>query len=190
MSVIDEEDRYYAARCAKAPDGWPFDADRDDPLTAHRIAVTSSHPSWAYLLAFDRESKARPTDAETAMFASFLEYYKTHWYGDNGYRRAMERRPLDVDGSSHAYVFHKWAADDWGYRQQSYTRGWPFSLVPPTRRQAYAAECSGEPYTLLALLDRLCTANGVIEARDWQAWKAARPDVFGPARRDDEGRPR
>jgi hypothetical protein len=62
VSVVDDEDGVFKARCAEAPDGWPFDADRDDPLTAHRIAVTSSHPGWRHVVAFDRE----PTDAEVA----------------------------------------------------------------------------------------------------------------------------
>lgn len=40
MSVIDDEDRIWQARCAEAPDGWPFDADRDDPLTARQIGLS------------------------------------------------------------------------------------------------------------------------------------------------------
>lgn len=31
---------------------WPYDAIEDDPLTALRIPVTSSHPRRAYLAAF------------------------------------------------------------------------------------------------------------------------------------------
>lgn len=77
MLSADEEDEFLARHAAKN-DGWPFgtDADRDDPLTAMRIAVTSSHPGWAFLVAFDRESEARPTDHEAAMLRSFLDEYK------------------------------------------------------------------------------------------------------------------
>jgi hypothetical protein len=129
VSVIDDEGHIWQARCAEAPDGWPFDADRDDPLTAHRIAVTSSLPGWFYLVAFDRESVDRPTDAEVALLVSFLNEYKDHWYGDNSYRRRMEARPLDVDGGANGIAFHKWGADDWGYRRRSYL---PACLLDPS----------------------------------------------------------
>jgi hypothetical protein len=176
VSVIDDEDRTWKARCAEAPDGWPFDADRDDPLTALRIAVTSSHPTWAYLVAFDRESEERPTDAEAALLASFLDEYKAHWYGDGPYRRRMQARPLDVDGGANGVIFHKWAADDWGYRRHSYERGHLFSVVPPALRGEYSDGIPG-PLSLLALMDRI---NGWTDGPSprWEAWKAAHPDVF------------
>ncbi len=177
MSVIDDEDRVYAARCAEAADGWPFDADRDDPLTARRIAVTSSHPGWAYLVAFDRESPERPTDHEVDLLVSFLDQYKDYWYGDNGYRRAMERRPLDVDGGANGITFHKWGVDDWGYRRRTFDRGWPFSVVPPWMRDEHTSTIRG-PISLLDLLDHIQTCGGVIDAPWWQEWKAAHPEVF------------
>jgi len=177
VSVIDDEDRIWKARCAEAPDGWPFDADRDDPLTGLRIAVASSHPSWCFLVSFDRESEARPTDAEAAMLRSFLDEYKDHWYGDGSYRRQMEARPLDVDGGANGVIFHKWGPDDWGYRRRSYERGYLFSVVPPALRGRYKDGIPG-PLSLPALLDRI---NGWTDrpAPRWEAWKAAHPEVFG-----------
>lgn len=171
MSVIDEEDRYYAARVKESPDGWPFDADRNDPLTAHRIAVTCSHPGWYYLVSFDRESETRPTEHEVALLRSFLDEYKTHWYGDSGYRRAMERRPLDVDGGANGVVFHKFGTDDWGYRRQSFTTGPLFFPGWPHNRKA-------GPFSLLALMDHIHTIGGE-PMRHWVEWKAAHPEVFG-----------
>jgi hypothetical protein len=53
-----------------------FDADLTDPLTARRIAVTSSLPHWCYLVSFDSASEDRPDERETALLASFLEEYK------------------------------------------------------------------------------------------------------------------
>lgn len=184
MGVIDDEDRIWKARCAEAPNGWPFDADRDDPLTTHRIAVTSSHPMWRYLVAFDRESEARPTDAETAMLASFLEEYKDRWYGDSGYRKRMERRPLDVDGGANGVVFHKWGTDDWGYRRQSYTIGYLFTVTWPGRRRDADREDRGflnGPCSLLALMDFIHTIGGDGPMPSWLAWKATHPDVFPPS---------
>ncbi len=177
MSVIEDEDRIWKARCAEAPDGWPFDADRDDPLTARRIAVTSSHPRWRFLVSFDRESEERPTDREADLLVSFLDQYKNYWYGDNGYRKAMERRPLDVDGGANGVTFHKWGVDNWGYRRASFQGGPTFW---PGREQWYRDQFSGGvgSFSLLALMDHIQTCGGVIEAPWWQEWKAAHPEVF------------
>lgn len=180
MSVIDDDDRIWKARCAEASDGWPFDADRDDPLTTHRIAVTCSHPGWAYLVAFDRESEARPTDREVAMLVSYLDEYKNRWYGNSGYRRNMERRPLDVDGTANSVVFHKWAEGDWGYRRQSYERGYLFTVVWPAQRANVKPGPYVGPYALEALMDRMHTIGGDGPmAHYWVEWKATHPEVFG-----------
>lgn len=187
MGVINDEDRYYAARCAKAPDGWPFDADRDDPLTAMRIAVTSSHPSWCYLVTFDRESEARPIDHEAALLVSYLDEYKAHWYGDGSYRRAMERRPLDVDGGANGVTFIKYGPDDWGYRRQSWRSGPMY--VPQHPRVRETKDKPLGPLSLAALMDHIHTICGKQYDR-WVAWKAAHPEVFGTDAKeaDDAGR--
>ncbi len=158
---------------------WPFgdDADQHDPLTAHRIAVTCSHPGWRFLVAFDRASDARPTDYETALLRSFLDQYKDHWYGGNGYQQRMEERPLDVDGGANGVVFHKWGEDDWGYRRQSYERGYLFTVVPPSMRDRYADGWGG-PLSLRALMDRIHQHGSDEPSERWEAWKAAHPEVF------------
>ncbi len=98
MSVIEDEDRVWRARCAESPDGWPFDADRDAPLTACRIAVTGSHPGWCFLVAFHRESEARPTDHEADLLVSFLDQYKDFWYGQRrGVAAAPRRSPAAAE---------------------------------------------------------------------------------------------
>lgn len=165
-------------------DRWPFgaDADRNDPLTAHRIAVTSSHPGWYYLVAFDGQSEARPTDAETAMLASYLDSYKDHWYGDSGFRRKMEERDLDVDGGANGVIFHKWAEDDWGYRRQSYTMGHLFSVTAPGNRGGRWDDGVPGPKSLLELLDFINTIVDEPLPR-WVDWKAAHADVFGAVSR-------
>ncbi len=178
MSVIDDEDRIWRARCAEAPDGWPFDADRDDPLTAHRIAVTGAYPGWYYLVCFDQESEARPDDRETAMLVSFLAEYKERWYGGGGYRRAMERRPLDVDGGANGTIFHKYGADNWGYRKQTWRGGPTFW---PGGEQWYRDKfCNGAPaHSLPALMDHIHTIGSDGPTNSWVEWKAAHPEVFG-----------
>lgn len=165
---------------------WPFgdDADRNDPLTARRIAVTSSHPRWTYLVAFDRESEARPTDAEAAMLASYLEEYQTRWYNSSFLAR-MAEKALDVDGGANGVIFHKWGPDDWGYRRRSYDRGYLFTFPGPGLRGTEHAQGwpdGGQP--LLAVLDRL-HAIGSEPRSTWTAWKAAHPDVFGSEEADD-----
>lgn len=165
---------------------WPFgtDADRDDPLTQLRIAVTGSHPMWYYLVAFDRDSEARPTDTEAAMLASYLEEYKAHWYGDGRYARSLAQRPLDVDGGANGVIFHKWAQYDWGYRRQSWTRGPLFVPQSPRLRERYPDDKPRGPLTLLQVMDRAHTVCGNVYPR-WTEWKAAHASVF-PVAHDNE----
>ncbi|TDB83845.1 hypothetical protein E1091_17950 [Micromonospora fluostatini] len=162
---------------------WPFDDDarRDDPLTEHRIAVTCSHPGWAYLVAFDAASEARPTEVETRMLASFLEQYKTYWYGQNTHRARMERRLLDVDGSANGVIFHKWGVNDWGFRRRSFTRGYLFSVVPPALRVGHDGVKG--PLSLETVMDWMHSHTERPSESDlsprWREWKAAHPEVFG-----------
>lgn len=165
---------------------WPFgtDADRDDPLTELRIAVTGSHPRWCYLVAFDRDSDARPTDAEAAMLASYLEEYKAYWYGNGRYAHTLTQRPLDVDGGANGVVFRKWGEDDWGYRRQSWTRGPRYVPQSPPIRARYPEEAPQGPLPLLEVMDRAHTICGEVYPR-WTEWKTAHPDVF-PVSHPDE----
>lgn len=160
---------------------WPFgtDADRDDPLTALRIAVTSSHPGWAYLVAFDRASEARPTDVEAAMLRSYLDSYIAYWYLP-WFVAEIAKRPLDVDGGANGVVFHKFGQDDWGYRRQSYVSGWPWSVVWPALRDDPRHRDSPvrDPRSLERLLDRLHTYGTDRPSQRWLDWKAAHPEVF------------
>lgn len=157
---------------------WPYgtDADQHDPLTAHRIAVTSSHPMWRFLVAFDRESEARPTDAETAMLVSFLDEYKHHWYNP-GFLSKLAEKPLDVDGGANGVIFHKWAGDDWGYRRQSYTIGNLWTVAWPSQRDGREYGRLAGPLSLTELMDRI-NGHGDDPNPRWEAWKAAHPEVF------------
>ncbi|MET7792129.1 hypothetical protein ABZS93_37230, partial [Streptomyces sp900116325] len=112
---------------------WPFgtDAKQDDPLTELRIpVVTSFKPSWCYVAAylgtsadtgntFDPPwpfaSTERPTDAEAQMLASYLQEHRHYWFGNEGYARKMDQRPLDIDSGWNTTVFIKYGVDDWGY---------------------------------------------------------------------------
>jgi hypothetical protein len=166
-------------------DGWPFgnDALRDDPLTALRIAVTTSHPAWFYIVAFDVESEARPTDAEAEMLASYLESYCARNYGPpgTGYRVRMERYALDVDGGANGVVFHKYGENDWGYRRRSWYGGQRFVPIHPNVRAQYGdTAIERGTFTLEQIMDR---AHDVGKpdgspAESWLEWKAAHPDAF------------
>lgn len=153
---------------------WPFgtDADRADPLTALRIAVTGSHPMRCYLVGFDREA---------AMLASYLEEYKTYFYGpddSSGYRYRMARRLLDVDGGANGVTFHKYGEDDWGYRRRTWSIGPMFVPPSPMYRERFP-DASVGPMTLEQVMDR---AHDTWPKR-WLEWKAAHPEVFGPCTR-------
>jgi hypothetical protein len=160
----------------------PFghDADLDDPLTKLRIAVTRSHPMSSYLVAFDRESEARPTEREAKMLASYLAEYKHHYYKGGPFERQMTKRPLDVDNNANGVIFRKWAEDDWGLRRQSQDRGPLYVPMSPSARKAYPRENPLGPLTLQQLMD-WDHAKGVGDEPlpRWVAWKAAHPEVFG-----------
>lgn len=163
--------------------GWPFgdDADEHDPLIRLRIAVTGSHPTWSYLVGFDRESAARPTDREAGMLASYLEEYKSHHYGPDdrhGFRKTLVRRPLDVDDGANGVIFHKYGEGDWGYRRQSWIRGPRFVPPPPLYRERYPQETGDGPLALEQVMDR---AHNRVDRLSpyWQAWKTDHPEAFG-----------
>lgn len=159
---------------------WPFDADRDDPLTKLRIPVTSFSPGWRYIAAFDRESEARPTDREALQLASFIEQYKVYHFGADGwYKRKLEERPLDVDAVTR--VFHKWAQDDWSYRVVTWEYG-PFWVpVAPKLRGGRYDDVKLPALPLVQVMDQVHHMHTKYPSKDWAAWKAAHPDVFGVA---------
>lgn len=111
---------------------WPYgtDADEHDPLTKLRIPVTGAHPAWRYIATFDRDSEARPTDREAAQLASYIEQYKVHFFGADGwYKRKLEEKPLDVDAVTR--IFHKWGEGDWSYRVDTWQYGPFWCRSPP-----------------------------------------------------------
>lgn len=172
-------------------EAWPFetDAKQDDPLTAMRIPVVDSfNPRWKYVAAYidvdtsrySWGSQERPTDAEAAMIASFIEEYKHHWFNER-YKARLLERPLDVDSGCNTTVFIKYGTDDWGYRLCSWQYGPLFVPVGPNLRGGdyEYAKCPG-PLTLEQVMDR---SHTIVDEpmQHWLDWKAAHPDVFGAA---------
>ena len=159
---------------------WPFDADRDDPLTKLRIPVTSFAPGWRYIAAFDRESEARPTDIEAAQLASFIEQYKVYFFGADGwYKRKLEEKPLDVDAVT--TVFHKWGSDDWSYRVVTWQYGPVWVPVAPRLRGDRYDETKLGPLTLVQVMDRVHHMHTEYPSKHWAEWKATHPEVFRPS---------
>ena len=153
---------------------WPYDTPRDDPLTDLRIPATSSHPGWRYLVAFDVGSEQRPTNHEALLMQSFLHEYIAHRY-NGSYKAKLARRPYDVDGAANGVVFHKWAANDWGYRRARWSIGPTFVPGPAWYRQRFG----GTRLPLAELMDHIHSlASGEISDR-WVAWKSAYPELFG-----------
>ena len=167
---------------------WPFgtDAKENDPLTAMRIPVVDSfNPEWKYVAAYidvDRSryswgSQERPTDAEAAMLASFIEEYKHHWFNE-GYKAKLLKRALDVDSGCNTTVFIKYGPDDWGYRLCSWTYGPTYVPVGPKLRGGkYDEDKQPGPLTLEQVMDRRHT---IVDEpmKHWLDWKAAHPEVF------------
>ncbi|WP_369274459.1 hypothetical protein AB5J55_35070 [Streptomyces sp. R11] len=170
---------------------WPFgtDAIQDDPLTAMRIpVVTSFNPRWCYVAAylgtsadtgntFDPPwpfaSAERPTDAEAQMLVSYLQEHRHYWFGNEGYARKMDQRPLDIDSGWNTTVFIKYGADDWGYRRCSWTYGPTFVPGPPGSDSRAAV---GQ-HSLEQVMDRI-QAHGNEPSPRWQQWKANHPNIF------------
>ncbi|MFF9287550.1 hypothetical protein [Streptomyces griseosporeus] len=178
---------------------WPFgtDAIQDDPLTALRIpVVTSYNPSWRYVAAYlgtnahtgntfnppwPFASTDRPTDTEAQMLASFLQEHRHYWFGNEGYARKMDQRPLDTDSGWNTTVFIKYGPDDWGYRRCSWTYGPTFVPTPPTARGTkYAHDKHPGPLPLHQVMDLVHTVvDGPMQ--HWLDWKADHPDIFPTA---------
>lgn len=154
---------------------WPFgdDADRNDPLTALRIAVASPYAEWCYLVTFDRDSAVRPTDREARMLASYLDEYKARWY-TGSWLAKMASRPIDVDDAANGVTFHKYAEGDWGYRRRSWEIGPRFVPQPPQ-----FADRSLGPLTLEQVMDRTHTLGEERASKRWLDWKAGQPKIWG-----------
>lgn len=146
---------------------WPYDADENDPLAAHRIPVVGSpHPWWNYIVALYDGSlfgskNPRPTEQETRMLGSFLEEYKARWYGE-GYLAVLAERPFDIDGGANGYTFQKYGEEGWGYRQRTWECGPQFVRA----------------HSLAALMDRVHSHGDDKTTPRWVAWKAVHPGVF------------
>jgi len=160
-----------------ATQAWPFgtDADEDDPLTALRIPVTGQHPGWRYIATFDRESEARPTEAEAAQLASYIEQYKDYFFND-WYKAKLLERPLDVDAVTR--IFHKWGEDDWSYRVVTWEYG-PFWVpAAPRLRGGQYDDSKLGPLPLVQVMDRDHQMHSEYPSKSWAAWKASHPEIF------------
>jgi hypothetical protein len=157
---------------------WPYDADQHDPLTAMRIPVTSAYPEWRYIATFDGESEARPTDAEAAMLASFIEQYKVYFFGADGwYKRKLEEKPFDCDAVTK--IFHKWGAGDWSYRVVTWESGPLWVPVQPRLRGGQYDYKGLGAHTLEQAMDLTHHLGTKYPDTAWVQWKSDHPDVFG-----------
>ena len=162
---------------------WPYDADRDDPLTKLRIPVTTLYPDWKYLVAFngrpiyDGDLMDRPDEQETAILASYIQYTRQHWFNERWQARLLER-PFDIDGGHNTLILRKWGPGDWAHRRAS----WQFgpSIVPchPQLRKGETWDGRVLPLGLVELLDCIHAHGGDRPLPAWLEWKAAHPDVF------------
>ncbi|GAA0969901.1 hypothetical protein GCM10009555_017840 [Acrocarpospora macrocephala] len=157
---------------------WPYDADRDDPLTELRIPVTSFSPNWKYTATFDRESEARPTDLEARQLASFIDEYREQWFNET-WKAKLAERPFDIDSGTPTKIFHKWADDDWSYRVVSWTRGPVWVPVFPRLRGTDLDDRPNwaGPMTLVEVMDRTHTVSDEPMKR-WVEWKSTHPEAF------------
>jgi hypothetical protein len=145
---------------------WPYDARRDDPLTAHRIPVVGSpYPGKFYEVAlvlddFDLWGPTlRPDEAEILILVSYLEF-RMQRYGKH--LCAQKRRlPLDTDSGANTLILQKRGQDDWCYRKRTFRQG-----------PAMYPEPDGPHLPLVRLLDQIYWNT------TWDDWKATHPEVF------------
>jgi hypothetical protein len=148
---------------------WPYDADRNDPLTCRRIPVTSSQPRIRYLLAFDRASPCRPDEAEELILACYVDYLAETRY-QPGWHALARRQTFDVDTGQYPTLVHKYGPGEWGYRKSN----WPSPDFTPTPQ----VDTDYAPVTLVGVLDRAEVTWGDQPAPKWLAWKADHVSIF------------
>ena len=160
-------------RCAEHG-GWPYDADRNDPLAALRIPVVSSpYPGWKYEVALvitddDLWGPAlRPAETEVRQIVAYIEY-RMEYYNE-GWRAKMRRKPLDVDSGTNTVTLMKRGDDDWCYRRWTWQTG---PLMVPSRYDNQSA------MGLEQLLDHIHLYGDSKPSPKWLAWKAAHPEAF------------
>jgi len=119
------------------------------------------------------------TDAETQMLVSYLLEHRNYWFGNEGYARKMDQRPLDVDSGWKTVTFIKYGSDDWGYGRSSWTYGPTFVPSPPNSRgtQYEHAKHPG-PLPLERVMDLVHTVGSDEPMQHWSDWKKAHPEVF------------
>lgn len=156
---------------------WPYDARRDDPLTALRIpAVGTLCPNHTYLVAVCINENPetmlwygeRPDEHEVALVRAFLDWRLSH-YSDTWRANHMSNRPFDVDNTAAGITLLKRGENDWAYVVDTWRQAIP---VPETWQG------KEKPLTLSGLLDRL---NGWGDKPNpaWETFKADRPEIFG-----------
>lgn len=159
---------------------WKYDADQHDSLVQLRIPVTSAFPDWPYTACFDRESRHRPTETEALMIASFIEEYQHRHFGDGQWRKKQQAQEFDLD-CPNTTVFHKWAADDWSYRNANWEYGWFWIPISPRLRDGNRQHPEVQKVlTLVQVMDRIHNSETKYPTQSWLTWKAEHPDVFPP----------
>ncbi|GAA4626767.1 hypothetical protein GCM10023196_036350 [Actinoallomurus vinaceus] len=145
---------------------WPYDADRDDPLTQLRVPVAPLKPNTPYLVSFDRGSAARPNDVEASVIASYIDYERQYWFPVD-YQRRLQESPLDVDDYHNTMTLHKYGPDHWAYRRATWE--YPHPLLDPAKDQTPDKHLS-----IVALLDQVRVGPEI----RWARWKRQRPELF------------
>jgi hypothetical protein len=160
---------------------WPYDTDRNDPLTALRIPVVSNPwPRHGYLVAFDLdqidEATERPDDREAAQLQSFLQQRIMSWYNPH-WQTLLAKKPYDIDGGAAAIIFRKWGSGDWGYRRSTWQFGHTF-FPPHPRVRAHEPDLPGS-LSLVQVMDRIHSHGEDRPSLVWATWKADHPEAFG-----------
>lgn len=113
------------------------------------------------------------------MIVSFIEEYQDYQNGDGWHRQQQLLKPFDMLERDRTKVFHKWAANDWSYRDVRWRSGPHWSPVAPRMRgMGIANQFVSGPLPLELVMDAIHNHTTSSPSLRWADWKRRHPLAF------------
>jgi hypothetical protein len=150
---------------------WKYDAAQSHPLVQYRIPVVPGVPLFGYIAALSKDSVHYPTEAETRLLVSFIEFRRETWFASME-RAQFNEEPFDIYPGTNTVIFHKYGTSDWAYRRRMWEA---HRLTPPSPR---VATRQLGPMSLEQVMDLIHHGENRQPKWDWMEWKRNHPEVF------------